>query len=275
VIIITTVSYAKIIENKILKELSCNNIKIFSILNYKKDSLNKKYILKKNKEKWKQLPTGNHRIHVSEILRYSDNKLLNFFFNQKILWDKIEKWEIERYSKILAGKNVLEIGPGFGYHGIEMAKFVKKWTFADINRENLIIIKRLCELLNIKNVDFQYIENIFTHNYKETFSAFYAHGVLLNIPFDMAKKEFENIDNFLESKSFLMFLMYPRERWEAYGKPSFEEFGKLTDGEDTPWVEYYDFEKMKELLPKNYQIINEIKWGENNIEFVNFEVVKN
>jgi hypothetical protein len=41
-----------------------------------------------------------------------------------------------------------------------------------------------------------------------------------------------------------MLLMYPKERWEACGCPSFEKFGKYTDGW-APYIRWHDDDTVK------------------------------
>ena len=45
-----------------------------------------------------------------------------------------------------------------------------------------------------------------------------------------------------------MELVYPRERWLREGALPFAEWGRLTDGERTPWAEWHDIEKVRRRL---------------------------
>ena len=67
--------------------------------------------------------------------------------------------------------------------------------------------------------------------------------------------------------------MYPKQRWEHYGKPSFDKFGHYTDG-GCPWTEWYDEDKITNLVGTNYKLLESKYWGWRNIEFVNFELQK-
>ena len=48
--------------------------------------------------------------------------------------------------------------------------------------------------------------------------------------------------------TLVLMLAYPRERYEALGATSFEDFGRRCDGERTPWVEWYDDDKVRRLF---------------------------
>lgn len=224
--------------------------------------------------KWDMLPAGERRESVSNLLSLSKEEAIEFYRRCIGFWEKERGWEYERYSELFSGRSVLEIGSGLGYDGITYSKYVRKWTFCDIIPQNLAFIKKIAGHLGVQNTEFQLIEDVFEHDFNEQYDGFYAHGVLHHVPFEFAQKEVRNIDNFLESGSKVVLLMYPYERWEMCGRPSFKEFGCMTDGEGTPWAEYYDEEKVKLLFGPGYQLLNTKKWGKQNAEFVNFELNK-
>lgn len=231
-------------------------------------------ILKMNKHKWKTLPAGGGRQTIDYFMSLNDNELLKIYNKSIAFWKKERGWEYEKYSKLFTGASVLEIGSGLGYDGITFSKKVNKWTFCDIISNNIEFIKRIAHLFKINNVDFQVIEDIFNHDYLGLFDGLYAHGVLHHVPFEIAKKEVANIDQYLKSGARVVLLMYPIERWEICGKPSFSNFGKMTDGEGTPWAEYYDERKIVNLFGPEYVLENTTKWGHESSEFVNFELQK-
>lgn len=231
-------------------------------------------ILQSNLKKWEMLPAGNRRESVEKLLSMDSEALLKFYKQCITFWKKERGWEYERYSNLFSGRSVLEIGSGMGYDGVVLSNSAKKWTFCDIIPSNIEFVQRVACLLDVPNISLQLVRDIFAHEYGETFDGFYAHGVLHHVPFEIAKKEVENIDRFLEKGTCVVLLMYPYERWAMCGKPSFERFGCMTDGEGTPWAEYYDERKIQQLFGPNYQLENTQKWGHQNAEFVNFELTK-
>ena len=71
-------------------------------------------------------------------------------------------------------------------------------------------------------------------------------------------------------------LSYPKERWIKCGSPPFEEFGKMTDGERTPYCEWYDGEKFLQLLKKtgvkqNYKIKKEFNFQDDDFNWIELE----
>jgi hypothetical protein len=225
-----------------------------------------------NKTWWNLLPGGKRRRNVESLLKYPD-WWLKFRYNRfKKFWEKDRYWEYERYSKLFAGKNVLEIGGGLGYDGIVYSKTAKAYTYAELNNKQLSFIRRITALYGVNNAHFEWMDTI-EHHFQQTYNAFYAHGVLHHVPFETARQEFKNIDRFLEKGALVVFLMYPKQRWEHWGCPSFETFGNYTDG-GCPWAEWYDEEKILALVGSEYELKQTKYWGWKNIEFVNFELLK-
>ncbi|MDJ0814940.1 MAG: class I SAM-dependent methyltransferase [Desulfobacterales bacterium] len=230
--------------------------------------------LKKNRKRWKTLPAGERRENVEYLMTLEDKEFYKLYLHYTKFWEKERGWEYEKYSETFSGRSVLEIGSGLGYDGIIYSNSAEKWVFCDIIPENLQFIQRIADYLNVTNVHFQLVEDVINHDFRYMFDGFYAHGVLHHVPFEVAQKEVANIDRFLKPGAKLIILMYPYERWDLCGKPPFDEFGCMTDGEGTPWAEYYDELKIQELFGNGYCLEDSIKWGDQNAEFVNFELIK-
>ncbi len=232
------------------------------------------WVIEKNQTKWLTLPAGEHRHNVQDLLCFSDADLDAAYRKFTPFWDRERGWEHERYAIVFKGRHVLEIGSGLGYDGMILSQHVATWTFCDIIEDNLALVKRMVRLYGRANVRFETIGNISDHVFSTTYDGFYAHGVLHHLPFDLAKKEVENIDAYLACGARVVVLMYPVERWEMAGRPDFDQFGNITDGEGTPWAEYYDEAKIEALFGPGYTLLETIKWGHQNAEFVNFELEK-
>jgi 2-polyprenyl-3-methyl-5-hydroxy-6-metoxy-1,4-benzoquinol methylase len=231
-------------------------------------------ILKHNLEKWKTLPAGEWRRDVSDLYALEDEELATAYKSFRTLWDSERGWEHERYGKMFSGRDVLEIGSGLGYDALTMSKKAASWTCADILQVNIDFVARMAALTGSENISTQLLEDIDSHNFKKSFTGFYAHGVLHHIPFEIASRQMANISKYLEPGAKAVFLMYPKARWEHAGKPAFENFGISTDGEGTPWAEWYDEEKILKLVGADFTLDQSIPWGWNNIEFINFELTK-
>ena len=236
--------------------------------------MEEKDIIGLNLVKWQTLPAGQRRESVGRLLSLESEDLLSFYRDCIVFWEKERGWEYEKYSGTFLGRSVLEIGSGLGYDGITYSKSVQKWTFCDVIPQNLAFVSRITEELGVQNTACQIIEDVAGHDFGEQFDGFYAHGVLHHVPFEIAQQEINNIDRFLRVGSKVVVLMYPYERWEMCGKPSFETFGCMTDGDGTPWAEYYDEEKIQKLFGSGYQLDATIKWGADRKEFVNYELTK-
>lgn len=232
-------------------------------------------IIKKNGSRWNRLPAGKFRMNILFLSKLPSTILKLAYKNFSRKWENERGWEYKKYKALFKGKDVLEIGSGLGYDGLVYSTISKSYTHAELNTNQLDFLKRIHRLFKTQiPIHFELLENPFQHTFNRSFDAFYAHGVLHHIPFEEAKMQFQNIDKFLKKGAVVVFLMYPKERWVAAGRPSFDEFGNSTDG-GCPWTEYYDTEKIKALVGENYELTCEYKWGSNSIEFVNFEFIKN
>ena len=69
-----------------------------------------------------------------------------------------------------------------------------------------------------------------------------------------------------------MELVYPRERWLREGALPFEEWGRLTDGDRTPWVEWYDIEKVRRrLFPAPLRTLLDFEFCSHNYRWFDLE----
>ena len=168
-----------------------------------------------------------------------------------------------------------------GFDAYLYAQAANSYTCIDINPMQIAFIKRIHYLLgssenkSVDNISYQVLDDPYNHYYGEKkFNAFFSHGVLHHMPFKNAKKQFKNINKYLNSGSVCVFLMYPKERWEYAGRPKFKDFGNSTDG-GCPWTEWYDGKKILDLVGSEFELKDEIPWGSSNEpEFVNFELIK-
>lgn len=243
-------------------------------------------IFGKNIKRWTKLPGGKERYQLKSLIKKSDKEILEEYIYMSKFWNKERGWEYEKYKEKFTGKNVIEVGTGLGFDAYTYAQKANSYTCIDINPIQIEFIKRIHKLLSLSdgttssNIFYQLLEDPFNHNYGENkFNAFYSHGVFHHIPFEDAKKQFKNLNKFLEKGCYVVFLMYPRARWEDAGKPNFRDFGKSTDGE-CPWTEWYDEEKIINLVGDEFKLIDVIPWEFQKKEtgdipaFINFELVK-
>lgn len=218
------------------------------------------------------LPAGWIRRDIRRML-YNPDWLLKLEYGVYAKkWKRERGWEYAKYSPLFSGRDVLEVGGGMGYDGMMYARVANTYTYAELNPLQLDFIKRVNNLYGVTNTAFE-LMNDTVHVFPRQYNAFYAHGVLHHVPFEVARKQFENIDRYLLPGSKVVMLMYPRQRWENAGRPAFEKFGDFTDG-GCPWTEWYDEEKILRLTGNAYTLDASVYWGHDKTEFVNFELTK-
>jgi hypothetical protein len=84
----------------------------------------------------------------------------------------------------------------------------------------------------------------------------WCQGSLINAPFDVIQKEAQELMKHLPVGGRWIELAYPRERWVNEGQMPFDKWGEKTDGAGTPWVEWYDLDKVMLLLsPSRFDVV--------------------
>lgn len=212
------------------------------------------------REKWKEIPQEGGRVFSDHLLQLDQSTLFANWqqYFARYLSSEPDRWYQTLYKEFMRGKRVLEIGSGLGFDGTLRLQegLVKEWTFCDIAETNLQVIQRICKELGVQ-ASFVFIEDNFECFDKlGMFDVIWANGSLINVPFEFARTECLRILPHLEPGGRWIELCYPQQRWIREGRPPFSEWGKMTDGERTPWVEWYDLVKMRRrLFPAPLEVV--------------------
>jgi hypothetical protein len=206
------------------------------------------------REKWREAPRGSDmdgRVFSTDLLAKSDADLL-------AAWEAMAArryageigWLGPLYADHFRGRQALELGSGLGFDGLRFAGQGASWTFADIVPDNLAVIRRIAALKGLQErVRFHLIgDDLSFAGLPADYDAIWVFGSIHHVPFEIARREALDALGHLKPGGRWMELVYPRERWLREGAPSFEQWGKLTDGERTPWAEWHDIEKVRRRL---------------------------
>jgi len=215
--------------------------------------------------KWHEIPTSAlGRGSSRAAARLSDSELLACWnkLQAEMLGSLAYRWMVEVYRDFVRGKKILEVGPGSGIIGITFAEAGAAMTFADVVPDNLELIRRVTALKSLPS-SFLRIEK-FSDPAKlaDDYDAIFAIGSLHHAPSEVLKPEFDALASRLKTGGRFIALTYPKERWIAEGSKPFSEFGKGTDGEATPWAEWYDLDKMlAQLAPHEFEPLMYFNYG--------------
>ncbi|HZT26073.1 MAG TPA: class I SAM-dependent methyltransferase [Pseudolabrys sp.] len=211
--------------------------------------------------RWHEVPVGRaERQSLREILPSDDRALLDWW-QQRI--DGLTKndelfatdWPVHVYGPTFSGKHVIEVGPGIGKHGVPFLLQGARVTFVDVAEETLALIRRICALKKLGNCDFVHLRSqADLTRLPQNVDAVYANGSLHNAPAHLMKPEFVALAQALRLGGRFIALTYPKIRWQREGELPFDKWGEKTDGPGTPWVEWYDLDKMlAQLAPFTFR----------------------
>jgi 2-polyprenyl-3-methyl-5-hydroxy-6-metoxy-1,4-benzoquinol methylase len=214
-------------------------------------------------EKWHEVPvTHQDRSSTTAMLELSDEELLAIWSRRAAATGGpkglgVGDWEYYAYRELFKGRNVIEVGPGLGVLGVSFLEYGAHMTFIDVVEPNLKLIERICRLKNLHNVKFLHLTRIEDLTRLEgEYDAVFAHGSLHHAPAEVIKSEFTALASRLKTGGRFIMLAYPKSRWEREGSPAFSDWGKMTDGEATPWAEWYDLPKLLEqLAPHRFHVL--------------------
>jgi tetratricopeptide (TPR) repeat protein/2-polyprenyl-3-methyl-5-hydroxy-6-metoxy-1,4-benzoquinol methylase/predicted O-methyltransferase YrrM len=226
------------------------------------------------RDKWREVPaTRQGRMFSSDMLDWADERLLTFWeeCRQQIYHPEMRCWQY--YEDDFAKAEIADVGPGLGFDGVYLAERGAHIMFVDVVEDNLKLLRRICQLKGI-DADYYYIDNFFEFHFKRRFDLIVAMGSLHHTPFEYMKDQVSAMMRFLKVNGRVVMLTYPRERFIASGAKDFAEFGRITDGERTPWAEWYDDEKVKRLFGPDFRLNWSKNFGKKDIDFNWFDLTK-
>jgi SAM-dependent methyltransferase len=215
------------------------------------------------RQKWHEVPTGGERRSTVELMSLPDAELLDLWLHCRqqattgLLYHS-RGWYHDMYKRAFRGRRLADVGSGFGYEGVTFAQEGATVTFVDVAESNLAVVRRVCQLLQLsERTSFVHLKNLDSlAALTSEYDVMWCNGSLHHAPFDIARAEAQELLRHLRSGGRWIQLAYPRGRWEREGSLPFSEWGQRTDGEATPWAEWYDLDKVLALLePHAFNVV--------------------
>ena len=236
--------------------------------------------LAQSRDKWRELPAGSEtlgRVFAADLLALDDASLMERWHHMSRTAAAVDDrgWFHRLYADTFRGRDVIEVGSGFGIDGVHFLSQGAHWTFSDIVPENLAIVRRVVDALGLsRRAQFFPIDSWHAFaRLPETYDAVWAIGSLHHAPFEIARLQSLDLLRHLRPGGRWIELTYPYERWLREGGEAFSEFGKRTDGERTPWAEWYDLQKVKQrLFPVRTETVLDFSFGGANFGWVDLRI---
>jgi 2-polyprenyl-3-methyl-5-hydroxy-6-metoxy-1,4-benzoquinol methylase len=186
----------------------------------------------------------------------------------------VRGWYHDLYRDAFKGKRVLDVGCGLGIDGLTLARAGASVTFLDIVASNLEILERLCRIAHLEDVRFHYLRDLASiETLPDNFDVIWCQASMIHAPFSFARREAEALLSHLPVGGRWIELAYPRERWERDGRLPFREWGRITDGELTPWAEWYDLKRLRARLhPAEFDVVSHFNFHQD--DFVWFDLTR-
>ncbi len=232
--------------------------------------------LERTRDKWREVPgTRQERVFSADLLALDDASLLAYWERgrEDTTVPEVRGWFQDLYRDRLTGLEVADVGPGIGVDGFFFASRGARVTFVDIVDDNLRLLERIGRLKGL-DVETVLADDIFDIRLPHEVDVLLFVGSLHNAPFEISRREAASLVRWLRPGGLVLMLAYPRERYEALGATSFEEFGRRCDGERTPWVEWYDDDKVRRLFGPEFTLNWSRNFGQDGIEFNWFELTR-
>jgi len=215
------------------------------------------------RSKWDEVPTTRSgRQRTADLAKLSNENLLAEWQSSRLDLTTGSEfghrgWYHTLYADSMRGKKIMDVGSGFAIDSITFAQFGARVTFVDLAETNLDVIRRLCKALELRDVDFLYLENIEALQALHVdYDVIMAMGSLHHAPVEVIKPETRELLRHLKIGGRWLQLAYPKTRWAREGRLPFDRWGQVTDGNATPWAEWYDLPKLLELLnPGRFQAV--------------------
>jgi hypothetical protein len=230
-------------------------------------------ILALSREKWRELPAGGSaRTFAADLMSLGDSELLDRWH---AMVSNDRAWAHSLYQDTFAGRRIVEVGSGLGGDGVHFLKHGAYWTFSDLVPENLGLVRRIVTLLGLADrASYHVVDDARAFaRLPGRVDVVWAIGSLHHVPLDIARIESLDLLSKLNPGGRWIELTYPYERWQREGAPTFQEFGKRTDGDRTPWAEWYDLEKVKvRLFPSKTTTILDFNTSDGNFGWIDLRI---
>ncbi len=200
-----------------------------------------------------QVPAGPYdRTDTAKLLALADWELRDFC---DAIWNETgvgpgyatSGWYRDLYCEQFRGKRVLEIGSGAGIDGLDFIRHGAIWHFADVAPNNLTLIRRLLGVFGLAAEGVTLIEDLGSlDRIAGDFDFIFCNGAMIHLPLAAARLATSALAAHLKPGGRWIERCYTRERWVREGRLPFDDWGKLTDGPDTPWAEWCDIDRLRE-----------------------------
>jgi len=193
---------------------------------------------------------------TERLLKLSDEDLKSTWLKVRPQGDCLTDFFVNTFK----GKKVIDVGAGFARQSLQVAMGGAHVTFLDLVDTNLQVIRRLCASLGIAaRCKFILLKKVSDLDELDEYDGMMAFGTQHHMPHEYIEKQWKVMLPHLKVGGLWYQLAYPIQSWNWATKTDFHNYGQRTDGEATPWAEWYEPGKLQEMFDRA-KVKMEIDW---------------
>jgi SAM-dependent methyltransferase len=218
--------------------------------------------LERSRAYWRHAPSGSGKFDTT-TLSNADDRIAEETWDQGFRGRFLNYPEEEQFlrtlSRRLAGRRMLSIGSGLGFHELYYAAAGAEVTCADIVDSNIEAIRRVAALKGITSISGRVLETGDVSGLGTDFDVVFLYGSLMAMPGDRQRVLLDALRRMLSPSGTLILMLYSWEfvrrtcGWTSpadFDPPTFARFSDPTVGaEDCPWSDWHDDDKLLSLAP--------------------------
>jgi len=219
---------------------------------------------------WKFAPSALGKVDTSKLLELNDEEFKKNIYPHlasRFFFASEDIPLINHFCELFQGKRVVAIGSGIGHEEIQFLKAGAEVICTDIVETNLKVIERTCALEGFDQFSYIHIKDPATMEFPENIDYVWGRGVLQAMPFPIQIELMKQLKKNLKRDGGMIFSIYR----EAFVKQTHDTtdpkvFARYSDPSvgdcHNPWSEWYDDEKMEELIGSDMHLAHKQIWGQ-------------
>lgn len=234
------------------------------------NNITEKYDIEQARKYWKFAPSALGKVDTSELLKLNDEDFKNTIYphlSSRFFFASEDIPLINHFCNLFKDKRILAIGSGIGHEEIQFLKAGAEVICTDIVETNLKVIERICRIENLNGFSSILIKDPANTEFPQNIDYVWGRGVLQAMPFSIQKELIKKLKSSLNKNGGMIFSVYTKDfvsqTHDTEDPTVFARYSDPSVGDcHNPWSEWYDDEKMSELIGNDMYLSHKNIWGQ-------------